>query len=152
MLSLLLPGPPARTGLHAHAPHPIPVYVTLSSISFLWCTLVRHLSRYECVCCSRDLLSGIFPPPPLSLPLQGSAPPTDTILDNYGLLILLVSAGPGAGAPSPPPSPPACLRRPRAAGSNPERELLLPGPRPGDLSRARGGGTPPLQQPIPPFD
>lgn len=96
---------PAHGGRPAHkdwrAPACPALPVLSSSICLCQCTLLLHLSEHAHALLSLSLLSGIFPPLlrlslSLSLSLQDSTPPTDTILDNYSLLILLVFAAPGA--------------------------------------------------------
>lgn len=94
-------------------------------------------------------LCDIFRPSSVSLCPQDSPPPTDTVPDNYSLLILPVLAAPGvvffipAGAPSR-PSQPVFLGRQSAPGSNPERESAVASTR--GLGNLLSGGPGPLPQ------
>lgn len=145
----LLPGPSARIGWraqrgracahHTHSASPF-------SLSLPWAHASSASLRMR-VCLAPA-------PSSVSLCPQDSTPLTDTALDNYSLLILLVSAAPGAvffilvGAPSRRPSQPAFLRRQSTAGSDPERERMS-GPRPGNLSEVGLTPPPPTQPPTP---
>ena len=151
LLLHLLPGPSARMG-----PGGCGAGVEGLCTSHPFCfSLLAFASLGACVfCISQDVRVCLaLAPSSVSLCPQDSTPLTDTDLDNYSLLILLVSAAPGAvffilvGAPSSRPSQPAFLRRQSTAGSDPERERLS-GPRPGNLSEA-GLTPPPTSAPLP---
>ena len=151
----LLPGPSARlgpgVGRGAAQGWRACVHHTHSASPFWLSRPWAHASSASlriCVCLA-------LAPSSVSLCPQDSTPLTDTALDNYSLLILLVSAAPGAvffilvGAPSSRPLQPTFLRRQSTAGSDPERERLS-GPRPGNLSEVGLTPPPPLSPPPPP--
>lgn len=155
LLLHLLPGPSARlgpgVGRGAAQGWRACVHHTHSASPFWLSRPWAHASSASlrmCVCLA-------LAPSSVSLCPQDSTPLTDTALDNYSLLILLVSAAPGAvffilvGAPSSRPSQPTFLRRQSTAGSDPERERLS-GPRPGNLSEVGLTPPPPLSPPPPP--